>query len=373
MKQRTAALIICALLMFQLAVPPAGAAKTVYFLATSNEVHPLSDQTMPFWSGGYLYIPASIFTGNVRRYFGVSYSYNPSSQTAVLYNGVGDHSLIFYLNENYTLDREGNISYPGGILRNGIPFVPAFLVAKYFNFSYSVTEVKYGYLVWLRLPGFGLTDKEFADAATYNMVRRYDAYLKESTQQADETPDTPSTPNTASGKRIYLCLEADDNTSAMLDALDRYDMQAAFFCTPEFLKDHGDLLRRMTATGQAVGILADAENGDQSVEEQLRAGNQALELATCGKTRLAMVKNGDDAAVQAVQAAGFRCLEADLDRSGYDLHGTSNASALMQKISARRGDVTVWLGDTVSLAGLRAFLAAAQEADRRCLALTETV
>lgn len=372
MKQRAAALIFCALLVFQLAVPPADAARTVYFLATSNEVHPLSDQTMPFWSGGYLYIPASIFTGSVRRYFGVSYSYNPSSQTAVLYNGIGDHSLIFYLNENYTLDREGNVSYPGGILRNGIPYVPAFLVAKYFNFSYSVTEVQHGYLVWLRLQGFGLTDRQFADAATYNMVRRYDEYLKELAEQADDTPGTPSTPNTASGKRIYLCLEADGTASSLLDVLDRYDMQAAFFCTPEYLEDNGALLRRMVATGQTVGILADGGNGDQPVEEQLREGNRALELATCGKTRLAMVKNGDDAAVQAVQTAGFRCLEADLDRSGYDLRGTSNASALLQKISARRGDVTVWLADTASTAGLRAFLAAAQEADRRCLAVTET-
>lgn len=372
MKRRMAAMLFSVLLVLQLAVPPAGAAETVYFLATSNEVHPLSDQTMPFWSGGYLYIPASIFTGTWRRYFGISYNYNPTSRTAILYNGVGDHSLIFDLKETYTLDREGNISYPGGILRNGVPFVPAYLVAKYFNFEYSVIEVKHGYLVWLRLPGFGLPDKQFADAATYSMVRRYDEYVKEKAGRDNETPNAPSTPNTASGKRIYLCLEADGTASAMLDALDRYEMQAAFFCTPEFMKNNGALLRRMAATGQAVGILADGENENQSIEEQLREGNQALELATCGKTRLAMVKNGDEAAVQAVQAAGFRCLEADLDRSGYDLRGASNASALLQKISARRGDVTVWLADTASATGMRAFLSAVQDANRRCLAITET-
>lgn len=371
MKQRAAALIFCVLLVFQLAVPPARAAGTVYFIAANNEVLPLSDETMPFWSGGYLYIPASIFTGTLRRYFGISYSYKPSSQTAVLYNSVGDHSLIFDLRETYTMDREGNISYPGGILRNGIPFVPAYLVAKYFNFNYSVTEVKYGYLVWLRLPGFGLTDKEFADAATYNMVRRYEEYLKETAEQGSVTPGASSTPNTASGKRIYLCMEADDTTSAMLDVLDRYEMQAAFFCTPEFMKSNGALLRRMVATGQTVGILVDGEKENQTVEEQLREGNQALELATCGKTRIAVVKNGDDTAVQAAQTAGFYCLEADLDRSGYDLRSSSNATALLQKISAKRGDVTVWLADTANTAGLRAFLAAAQDADRRCLAATE--
>lgn len=373
MKRRAAALIFCVLLVFQLAVPPAEAAETVYFIAVGNETQPVSDQTMPFWSGGYLYIPATLFTGSVWRTLGIAYNYKESSQAVILYNSGGDRrSLMFYLDQNYAQDRDGNISYPGGILRNGVPYVPASLTAKYFGLDYSVTTVSHGYLVWLRKPGFGLTDREFADAATYNVEYRYSEYLK-AKEPAGASDGSANTPNTAdnSGKSIYLCLEADDAASQLLDTLDRYGAQAAFFCTPEFLRDSGDLLRRMIATGQTVGILADAQREDQSVEEQLRAGNQALELATCGKTRLAMVKNGDDAAVQAAEAAGFRCLAADLDRSEYDLKSVSGANTLFQRISARRGDVSVWLGNTVNTAGLRALLDVVQEADGRCLAMTE--
>ena len=177
-KRRWAALVLCLLLVLRTVVPVASAAENVYFVAAGGNVLPLSDSTMPFWNNGYLYIPASIFTGSVRQYFGITYNYNPSSQTAILYNGMGDHSLIFYLNESYTLDRDGNISYPGGLLRNGIPYVPAYLVARYFNLSYSVLEVKHGYLVWLRLPGFGLPEQDFVNAAAYPMATRYNDYVK---------------------------------------------------------------------------------------------------------------------------------------------------------------------------------------------------
>ena len=374
-KRRWAALALCLLLVLRTAVPAAAAAEeNVYFTAVAGNVLPLSDSTMPFWNGGYLYIPASIFTGSIRQYFGITYNYNPASQTAVLYNGMGDHSLIFYLNENYTLDREGNVSYPGGLLRNGIPYVPAYLVARYFNLSYSVLEVKHGHLVWLRLPGFDLPEKNFVNAAAYPMAARYNDYMK-SKQEMQPPPEEPSGESEGeeiSVKAAYLCLKADGNTSAMLDALDYYDAQAAFFCTPDFLETQGGLLRRMTATGHSIGILADAANSEYTVSEQLEAGRRALERATCGGTRLAMIQNGKNEALQEAQAAGYRCVEPDLDRSKYELKSSSNALSLLKKLSASRNSLTVWLADSATPAGLRAFLSAIEDADGRCLALTET-
>lgn len=372
-KRRWAALVLCLLLVLRTVVPVASAAENVYFVAAGGNVLPLSDSTMPFWNNGYLYIPASIFTGSIRQYFGITYNYNPSSQTAILYNGMGDHSLIFYLNESYTLDRDGNISYPGGLLRNGIPYVPAYLVARYFNLSYSVLEVKHGYLVWLRLPGFGLPEQDFVNAAAYPMATRYNDYVKsKETQPLPEQPAVSSEGVEISGKVAYLCLKADGNTSAMLDALDRYDAQAAFFCAPDFLENQGGLLRRMTATGHSIGILADAADSAHTVPEQLEAGRRALERATCGGTRLVMVQNGNDEVLQEARAAGYHCLQPDLDRSKYELKSSSNATSLLKKLSASRNSTIVWLADSATPAGLRTFLSAIEDADGRCLALTET-
>ena len=84
------------------------------------------------------------------------------------------------------------------------------------------------------------------------------------------------------------------------------------------------------------------------------------------------VRRSTAESLREAQAAGYHCLEADLDRSGYELRGSSSAASLLQGVSARRGDVAVWLGSGASGLGLQAFLSAAAEADGQCVAWTET-
>lgn len=370
-KRRWAALVLCLLLVFQLAAPSAGAADNVYFVAVRNEVLPLTDETMPFWSGGYLYIPASTFSGTVGKNLGVGYRYVESEQVVFLYSD-GYHFLMFKVGGGSAVDSDGNVSYPGALQRNGTVYVPAYLIAKYFDLMYSVLEVENGHLVWIRQPSFDMTDKQFANAAEYPCAIRYAEYIKKKKVPEEEPAGEETTGTEIDGKSVYLCVEAGDDTAALLDALDYYEAQAAFFCTPEFLESQGGLLRRMTATGNSIGILVDAADEVRTVEEQLASGNQALERATCGGTRLVMVRNGKEEDIQAAQAAGYRCVEPSLDRSDYELKTTSNAKSLLQRVSALRGNLSVWLEDRVSGAGLRAFLNAIRDADGRCLALTET-
>ena len=82
--------------------------------------------------------------------------------------------------------------------------------------------------------------------------------------------------------------------------------------------------------------------------------------------------DGDDAVLQAVKAAGYRALDPDLDRTGYQLRGLTNANSLLRSISGQRNDVSVWLADTVGTGGLRSFLSALGNAEGQCLAWTET-
>ena len=116
------------------------------------------------------------------------------------------------------------------------------------------------------------------------------------------------------------------------------------------------------------GILA--ESGEDTAE-QLRRGNEALYRATLGKTRLAYVPDAEEAELQALEEVGWRCLTPSMDRADYKLESSSNASALMKRVSARRGDVSVWLGTTASAAGLREFVISAQGAGHYCRAMTE--
>ena len=338
---------------------------------------------MPFWSGGYLYIASSIITGSVRDILDISCIRNQNQKRLVLYSVKDAESLFFEWEKDYATDKEGNVYYPGAIYKNGEVFVPAALVARLFGLQYSVTAVSTavdgeavkGDLVWLRQPGHILSASVFADAATSGAIpERYADYMKSKRAQEVES-DTAAAPEDGvevEGRRIYLCLTAGEDASALMDQLDQYQAQAAFFCTPEFMEENGALLRRMTATGQSIGILADADDPDRTVLEQLSAANQVLEEATFGKTRLVRVQNGMEEDFQAVRDAGYRFLEPDLDRSGYQLQGVSNANSLLRRIAGQRDDVTVWLADTAGLSGLRAFLSAVGNAEGQCLAWTET-
>ena len=386
-KRRWAAMALSLLLLFQLAAPPkAQAVNYVYFVAAGENVLPLSDATMPFWSGGSLYIASSIFTGIAREALNIGRSRNDKEKLVVLYSGSRAKSLWFEWEKDCAYDVDGNVFYPGAIYRNDEVYVPVSLVARFFDLQYSVNKVNsrvngepiQGDLAWIRKPGNVLTDKYFMDAASSVITNRYEDYLKdkekEQEQQGISSPGTAQTPAGVDieGKRIYLCITAGADTSVLLDTLDHYSAQAAFFCTPEFMEQQGDLLRRMMATGQTIGILADAGDETQTVEEQLEAGNRALERATFGRTRLVRVENGDEQTLQRLGEEGYRCLEPDIDRSGYGLYSAANANSLLQRVLARKGDnVAVWLADRADALGLRYFLADVKKNEGQCLAWTE--
>lgn len=373
MRQKLAALLLCLLLVFQLSPVPSGAAETVYFTAVNKNVLTLSDDTMPFWSGGYLYVPSTIFTG-VGRDLGVSYYPNIARQTVLLYvDKTVYSSLVFDLNKDYAIDNEGNLYFQKPIQRGGVIFLPISLIARCFGLLYSTVEVDRGYLVWVRNPDMDMEERYFADAAKSRMDYEYNQYLRNQSAEEDIAPEETE-PSTVTGQRIYLCVEAADpeRVKSLLDILDRYDAHAAFYCTEAFLREGGDLLRRMTATGQAIGLAVDAA-ADRPVTEQLGTGNRLLSQAASVKTRLAWIENAGEESVSAAEAAGFCPLDPDLDRAAYPLSSTGAADTLLQRVTSRGGEVTVWLGDSANAAGLGTFLSAAEAADDRCLAMTETV
>ena len=373
MKRKLAALALCLLLVFQMAPLPSGAAGTVYFTAVNKNVLTLSDDTMPFWSGGYLYVPSTIFTG-VGRDLGVSYYPNIAKQTILLY--VDDtiySSLVFDLNKDYAIDNEGNMYFQKPIQRGSVIFLPISLIARCFGLLYSTVEVDRGYLVWVRNPDMNMEERYFADAAKSRMDYEYNQYLRNQSAAAEETAPETSEPSDVTGQRIYLGLEAADaeRVESLLDTLDRYDAKAAFYCTASFLETEGDLLRRMSAAGHAIGLVADGAD-DRPAAEQLEEGNRLLFQAASVKTRLAWIEHATEETAAEAEAAGFCCLTPDLDRSAYPLNSTSAADTLLQRVNSRSGAVTVWLGDGTNAAGLGTFLAAVDAADSSCLAMTET-
>ena len=138
-RKRRIAALLCAFLLFGL-TSRAVSHDELYFVAVENMVLPLTDDTMPFWHDGYLYISSDVFTGIVRDTLGIS--------RAKIWDGVllyrGEDSLLFQRNHPYAQDTEQNTYTPGLVIHGDNVYVPAAVVARYFNLLYSTVDVERG-------------------------------------------------------------------------------------------------------------------------------------------------------------------------------------------------------------------------------------
>lgn len=363
MKRRFAAAALAAVLALTLC-PAASAESAVYFTAVDERVLDLKDSTMPFWFGGYLYVAATVF-----RESGVGYSYNVVTQTLVLYDS--SRSLVFDVATGSGTNGQGELYDHVCVTRGGVTFVAASPVATYFSRTYSNTAVNHGYLIRVKSASAVLPDSMFTETASYQLDAKYQQYQKQSAAgAADRTEGAGSaeTEDAASGKSIYLCFLAEDaqKVSVWQDALESRNGYAAFYFTEEALSRCGEALRRLAASGCAIG-LAPGAGGD--VTQRLAAMNQTLFAEAGVKTRLVYAAEGDAAALR---AAGYCPLSPGLDRSGLGLTTPGAAGTLLRQIGRRRGPVSVFLGGEVSAAALRAFLTSAAAEENRLPAMTET-
>ena len=184
--RRIAAAVLCACFLLRL-TSYAVSRDGLYFVAVENMVAPLTEETMPFWHDGYLYISSDVFTGAARDALGISRA--KIGDGVLLYRG--EQSLLFRNNYPYAQDSQEETYAPGMVWHEGSAYVPASVVARAFNLAYSTVSVKYGKLVWLRSDSFKMQDAAFAKAAEFQLNRAYQEYLQ-SLEPEPETEETPT-------------------------------------------------------------------------------------------------------------------------------------------------------------------------------------
>lgn len=295
-RRRVVPLLLAVVLVLSLSPMPASAA-TLYFTAVNNSVAPLTSDTMPFWSGGTLYVPYSIFDASLNKIgvgLGLYTSYNRDTRTVTLFNL--RQTLIFDLNSGTCRDDVTGTTYISrAIMRGGRPYLALSTVCSHFDLEYSynqLPDVPQGYLVRIKSSDTVMSDADFIDAAKNVISNR----LREYTQSLNpaESTDPGSDPSASSGPGGNTQVGKDDTAAYLafrcetaagltdiLDALEESKRCAVFFLTPQLLEE-GDLVRRILGGGHSVGILADGGETAPLLEQ----GSLALERAACARTTL---------------------------------------------------------------------------------------
>ena len=336
--------VILAVGMFQ---PMPAAAANLYFTGINDSVAPLTSSSMPYWSGGTLYVPYTVFDANqngVGVSLGLYTSYNHRSHIVTIFNL--KQMLVFDLERGTCRDDMTGAAYDArAVMRYGKPYVPLYVVCSVFGLEYSYNQLSYisqGYLVRIKSADAVLDDGLFIDRARELINNRLRDYTQ-SLSPAETTPTipvSPSEPPEVDGGNVatYLAFrcESADGLPAILNTLDGTGQYALFFLAPQVIEEEGGLVRRILGTGHSVGILA-----REGEEEALSRGRLALEEVAHTRTTLAYVPDGARAGLE---GQGWVCWKETLYlEPGDSVGGTAFAGTVLNRLGTRRRTVYLTL------------------------------
>lgn len=332
---------LCVLCLCLTLFPPSRAAGDVCFTSVNDTVLPLTADSMPVWSGGVLYVPYSVFdAGTTGISLGTSSIYNKNSGTVSVFNM--HQIMLFDLEAGTCIDQHSGKSISArAILRSGKAYLPAARVCSFFDLStptYQLTD--YGYLVRIKNGDAALTDAQFIDAASNIMNSRLRDYNQSlSNQEQVTTPNQPSAPQEPESTAVptYLAFRCDtlQAAEAIADTLDQNGNVGLFFFSAHEIGRQGSLIRRLLGCGHSVGILAEGDTAEQTLE-LLEDGSQALSAVAHARTYFALVP---EAHRQRAQERGWVCWDDSVDAvpdgslSAYS-HALTTVRALPKKGSA---------------------------------------
>lgn len=339
--KRLLSLLLSVLMLCTLLPPRASAAPTLYFTAVNDRMCDLSDETMPFWQNGLLYVAGATVDGPDD--LGIRYSYNQEKSVAILYKG--QRVLYCDLTAGTMENNRTGEQYAGSpIVRSGMVFFPITALAKMFDLKYSSTKIAYGYLLRIRDDNAVLSDEYFIDAATDPIQKRYAQYERAhaAAEQENETPAQVETPVRRDDLTVYLLLPAANGSmlTQLLSTLENYQSHATLLLTPELPESAGDGVRRAAATGNAVALRIDAATAAEALA-QIERGNDALWRAASLRTRLVYLESADKTLRAAVVGAGY--CPITINTSDFTRSGTHWADTAL-KWAGRSTSVRLYLG-----------------------------
>lgn len=299
-------------LSVQLLVPWGKATETVCFTAANELLLDLTDETMPFWQDGELYVSQQVFQDGL---LGVNFIRSRDRSSALLYRG--SDVLICSLQGAGSSDNHDQQYSRSAVERGGIVFFPISLLTEYFGLRYSYTETSWGQVLRLKSDAAVLSDQVFLDAAGTLLAYRYQQYSKskETTSQLVTVPQetTPAvTPKEDEEERvtISLALRVSDADALGEVLRQRETLSGLTLFVPEtILQTQGDLLRCLYGKGYTIAAALTAETGEELLREAERC-NALLLAHGLPQSRLLCGAEGAEGSV--LRENGYWCARPQL-------------------------------------------------------------
>ena len=349
--RKTALSLLCAVaLTLTLLVVPSSASGSLFFLSLNDTLPAQSTQTTPIQYNGWVYVPVNVFSSRITGInFGVYYGVTENGSSILLYNLSG-RSITFDLTNGTAVTSEGETINPSrAIAQNGVYYVPAYAVCRYFGLTYSYYSTDYGPLLRIKDGNAVLSDALFLNSAESIMRSWSSSYAQGSSpsgggsgsssngngtttlpggdsggngsgagpppgataaparagqrhQRHPHRPGDPEGADPAPSFSLYLgvAASAEGDITATLNALDRGGGTAVVFFPADQVAQCADQIRQAAGRGHKVGLIP---TGD-TAEDQVASVDQGSQvLAAILRQETWFVLGSDEALTQ----AGYLC------------------------------------------------------------------
>lgn len=280
MKKKLISLVCTAALLLSLLAVPASAGSSLFFLSINDTLASQSAQTTPIQHSGWIYVPVTAFSSRVTGVnLGVYYGFSENNESLVFYNLSGK-TMTFDLVNGTATTANGDPPVPGTVVRqNGVYYVPAYALCRYFGLTYSYYSTEYGPLLRIKDGNAVLNDSLFISSASSMMRGQYNSYNQSQNNGGTTTPSTPTTPSNpqpvtpepvenAPKFSLYLGLRANGETdlTAALNALASVHAAAVVFFPADKLTDCAGQLRQAAGRGHKVGLIPVGDTPQERLE-----------------------------------------------------------------------------------------------------------
>ena len=360
------------------------AAVTPYFVAINDTLLPFRDDTMPFVSGGEIFISDKVFDFEGLGVWAIS---SDDLEFVRLYRGVSRY-VDFYTARGVTEDQDGNTLFWPPARRVGSRFyLPLRQVCDYFGLTFQTTAISRDIIPEQQMYVVRIiTTEPFINGETFvgmnrNAIRSaYNEYFAPALPPSppptggavSPPPPTEEPPPSFSDVTIHLSFY-DISAGSAGGILDLLDIQAAsgyhsgFFVSAADITEDPDLIRRVSGSGHTIGIWL----SEGTFAEYLETSALLFEAAKV-RTVLVSASEAEEAAIETAAANGLLFWESAHSLVDYNMLSVTAVTATIPQESGARRNLMFSCSENAAsvLPGVYSFL---RVNEYRVMRITETV